>query len=811
MAGCHHPRTRFRWTSGYIRTIFFYLFTILKNAVVIRAMVFMIREHTMNTSLKKIGFLALVMSISGLAPQCVLAVSDEQSSGSDDPVIFADPMIGTAPPGHTYPGATVPFGMMQLSPDNGRSGLDWCSGYNYRDSVISGFSHTHLSGTNFGELNDILIMPSVGAVSFDGDVIDFPKRDLRSHFTHENEGASPGYYHVLLTDYHINVELTATQRCGMHRYIFPRSDNSVVFIDLGFSINGDSPTETRLDVEGDTMVSGYRFSTGYANDQKVFFVAKFSKPFKKFAMGVGRTVGVGNRSLTGRNVKGLFRYSTSPGDPLIIKIGISFVSRDGALKNLEREIPGWDFDAIKAAAAALWSQELGKIKIESIDHVAKRIFYSALYHTMLAPVVDSDVDGNYRGADGAIHTAQGYTHYSTFSLWNTFRAEHPLLTIIEKERVGDMIQSLLAFSREGGGLPSWPLLGNEINGRSEYYAAPLIADAFLKGIRTFNVDEAYAALKEKATRAGSEIDMYMKNGFISSDKEIESLSKTLDFAYDDWCIAQLAKVLGNVDDYSTFLKRAGNYKNVYDRGSGFMRPKESDGSWKDPFDPRSSSSRNGDYLEGTAWLYTWFVPHDIRGLITLMGGQEQFIDKLDELFEQPSVLTGDDPSPDITGLLGLYAQGTEPSHHIAYLYDYAGAPWKTQSHIRDIIDSLYTDTPEGLCGNDNCGQLSAWYVFSAMGMYPVNPAEGAYIIGSPYFEKVSIDAGGERPFTLNAKNVSATSKYIQSATLNGNPLNRVYVTHNEILQGAEVVFDMGDNPSMTWGTTESAIPSTDMK
>ncbi len=764
----------------------------------------------MNTLFKKIGFLVFVVGVIGLVLQCVLGVSYSQRLGSEDPVTYVDPMIGTSG-GHTYPGATVPFGMVQLSPDNGRSGPDWCSGYYYRDSVIAGFSHTHLSGTNFGELYDILFMPSVGVVSFDANVIDFPRRDLRSRFSHQNEEASPGYYRVLLTDYNVDVELTATQRCGVHRYTFPRSDNSVVLIDLGFSINSDQPTETRMNVDNDSVISGYRFSTGYANDQKVFFIAKFSKPFKKFALGVGRTLGVGNRSLTGRNVKGVFKYSTSPGDPLIIKVGISFVSYEGALKNLDREVPRWDFDAIREAAKVRWSKELSKIKIETLDLVAKRIFYTALYHTMLAPVIDSDIDGNYRGADGAIHIAREYTHYSTFSLWDTYRAEHPLLTILQKDKVGDMIQSLLAFCREAGTLPSWPLFGNEIHGASENYTAPVIVDAYLKGIRSFNIEEAYAMLKQKATRSESDLDQYVKNGFIPADKEIESVSKTLDFAFDDWCIAQLAKVLGNVDDYSEFLKRAGYYKNVYDRGSGFMRPKLSDGSWKDPFDPRFSASRNDDYTSATAWQYTWFVPHDIRGLIGLMGGQERFVEKLDELFEQEPTITGDNPSSEITGLLGLYAHGTAPSHHIAYLYDYAGMPWKTQSRIRNILDSLYQDTPEGLCGNDDCGQLSAWYVFSAIGFYPVNPAEGAYIIGNPYFENVLIETGGGKPFIVTAKNVSNTSKYIQSATLNGNQLNRLYVTHNEILQGAIVVFEMGEDPNMTWGVSEVAIPPPEMR
>jgi predicted alpha-1,2-mannosidase len=769
----------------------------------------------MNTTCRKIGFLALAMSIGAYIPQSVLAVSLNQRSGNENPIVFVDPMIGTSAQGHTYPGATVPFGMVQLSPDNGRSGIDWYSGYHYRDTVIVGFSHTHLSGTNFGELNDILFMPSVGAVSFSEDVIDFPRRDLRSRFSHDNEGASPGYYRVLLADYNIDVELTATQRCGVHRYTFPRSDNSAVLIDLGFSINSDMAVETRLDVESDSVVSGYRFSTGYANDHRVYFVAKFSKPFKKFALGVGRTLGVGNRSLTGRNVKGVFRYSTSPSDPLIVKVGISCVSHEGALKNLEAEVRGWNFDAVREAAAAEWSKELNKIKIVTLDHVAKRIFYTALYHTMLAPVVDTDVDGKYFGADATIHTAAGYTHYSTFSLWDTFRAEHPLLTILHRERVGDMIQSLLAFAREAKKLPSWPLFGNETNGMGGYEIASVITDAYLKGIRTFNTDEAFSMLKQRATEHGTDLDQYMdqyiNNGYVCGDKEIESVSKTLDFSFNDWCIAQLAKAFEAVDDYYGFLKRAGNYKNLYDRGTGFMRPKLSNGSWKDPFDPRFSVNRNDDYTAATAWQYTWFVPHDIQGLIGLMGGPEQFVERLDQLFEEDPIITGDDPSPEITGLIGLYAHGTEPSHHIPYLYCYAGAPWKTQSRVRQVLDSLYLDTPEGLCGNEGCGQLSAWYVFSAIGMYPVNPASGVYIIGSPYFENVSIETGGGKSFTITARNVSTSSKYIQSATINGNPLNRLYITHNETLQGAAVVFEMGETPNMTWGVNDVAVPPTDMK
>ena len=769
----------------------------------------------MNVLCRKIVFLVLVASIGGFFSQTVPAVALNLRTANEDPIVFVDPLVGTSGQGHTYPGATVPFGMVQLSPDNGRSGIDWYSGYHYRDTIVVGFSHSHLSGTSFGELSDILFMPSVGAVPFTEDIIDFPRRDLRSSFSHEYENATPGYYRVFLNDYGVDVELTATQRCGVHRYTFPQSEQSAVLIDLGFSINSDMAVETRLDIESDSIVSGYRFSTGYANDHRVYFVAKFSKPFSKFALGVGRTLGVGSRSLTGRNVKGVLHYNTSQGEMLVIKVGISSVSREGALKNLEAEVRDWNFNRIRDAAAASWSRELRKIKITSLDHVAKRIFYTALYHTMLAPVIDTDVDGRYYGADAQIHTAQGYTHYSTFAFWDTFRAQHPLLTILHRERVGDMIQSVLAFAREAKKLPSWPLFGNEANGMGGYEAAPIIVDAYLKGIRTFNTDEAFSIMKQRATRYGTDADQYMEqyinSGYVFGDKEIESVSKTLDFSFNDWCIAQLAKALEAVNDYYGYLKRAGNYRNLYDDGTGFMRPKLSDGSWKKPFDPRFSVNRNDDYTAATAYQYTWFVPHDIQGLIVLMGGAEQFIERLDQLFEEDPIITGEDPSPEITGLIGMYAHGTEPSHHIPYLYCYAGAPWKTQARVRQILDSLYLDTPDGLCGNDGCGQLSAWYIFSAIGFYPVNPASGVYIIGSPYFDTVSIETGGGREFTLTAKYLSGTTKYIQSATINGNPLNRLYITHNEILQGAEAVFDMGDAPNITWGVNDVAVPPTDMK
>ena len=748
----------------------------------------------------QIGAAILILVVSALK------ISAQDKTSRFNPDKFVDPFIGTAKHGHTFPGAVVPFGMVQLSPDNGTSGWDWCSGYNYADSVIIGFSHTHLSGTGIGDLCDILFMPAILSANTNADSTKLI--NLHSYFSHKDESASPGYYSVLLKSFNIKAELTATKRAGFQKYTFPKSNNSVIVLNLGHSLNWDKTTKDSLKILNDNTIAGYRFSTGWAKDQRVFFAAKFSKPFKSYLIYIDNKIENNEKASTGKYVIGVFKFITKPGEVIYVKTGISSASAEGAMENLDKEIPGWNFSKVKYAAADSWRKELSKIKIETPDKDLEKTFYTALYHTMIEPSLFSDIDGKFKGADGKVHKAKGYNQYTVFSLWDTFRAEHPLFTIIEQNRVNDFVRSMLAHYEETGLLPVWELEGNETNTMIGYHAVPVIADAILKGFHGFNIEEAFKAMKTSAMQDHFGLKYYKKMGYIPADKENESVSKTLEYAYDDWCIAQTAKCLHKDQNYNYFMKRAGFYKNLFDKSTGFMRGKDSDGKWVVPFDPRFSNHQHAVYTEGDAWQWDWFVPQNVNGLINLMGGKEKFVSKLDSLFSQSSIVEGSHSSPDISGMVGQYAQGNEPSHHIAYLYDYAGKPWKTQKVVRHICEDLYTDSTDGLCGNDDCGQMSAWYVFSSIGFYPVNPAQGIYVIGSPMFNKVTIDVGRGKKFIVEAQNASKENKYIQSAELNGKKINRTYIYHKEILDGGTLIFKMENKPNKFWGNlNEDAPPS----
>jgi putative alpha-1,2-mannosidase len=1006
---------------------------------------------------------------------CVLAYSAAPGqSGTPKLVDYVDPFIGTGGHGHTYPGASVPFGMVQLSPDAGKSGWDWCSGYHYSDTGLVGFSHTNLSGTGAADLGDILFMPSTSSRNYD--------ESYRSPFSHQREHAEPGYYSVYLSDSRITVELTTTARAGFHRYTFPSSDSARVYVNLKYG-QDDVPIDTHMKIEGPALVTGYRFSSGWAKDQMIFFAARFSRPFSHAAMGSGGTLDGAAAEAKGKDVKGVFFFPARKDTILLVKIGISAVSVEGALKNLDGEIPGWDFDSVRSAAGASWEKALSKVRVTSPRPEFLRTYYTALYHAMLAPTLYCDIDGKYRGADLAVHQGVGFQNYSTFSLWDTYRAAHPLYTIIDPGRVSSMVESMLAFEREGGLLPVWPLQANETNTMVGYHSVPVIADAYLKGIRGFDPQEALAAMKKSAFQDGhglryynltppalslplaekrdgtSQLEDYAsalvvsgymrtvtgetmgyhsshplakvalieragdgkrpiawetqaipqkvaepyvtfvwlagiasgkgahrfelsvndsswfsftsakdasmkqwrvrgKNGaalsfktdmvdgygdffgnmvmrlpasalipgkpatvrivgekadspdwimvfeyslqpriivgnefalthehgapmqfikvdiehlgkpvgavittkgakpiqgdvlaglntfyltvpavkketpvtvnvaldgkparqdtmmlkpvrpfgYIPADKENESVSKTLEYAIDDWSIAQMAKALGKKDDYQLFLKRAANYRNLFDKKTGFMRGRNFDGSWVTPFNPRFSTGKQPEYTEGNAWQYTWLVPQDVAGLVQLMGGIPKFEKMLDSLFNQSSDLTGTGAPPDVSGLIGLYAHGNEPSHHIAYLYDYIGVPWKTQELTRRIMDSFYRPEPDGLAGNEDCGQMSAWYVLSALGFYPVNPTDGTYEIGSPMVDRADIEVGEGKTFTIAARNMSPANKYIQSAKLNGVPLDKPWITHRDLQKGGTLEFVMGDKPNKRWGASLSSAP-----
>ncbi|WP_035141556.1 GH92 family glycosyl hydrolase [Flavobacterium daejeonense] len=700
---------------------------------------------------------------------------------------YVNPFIGTDGPGNTYPGATVPYGMVQLSPDIGIPGWDRIAGYFHKDSIITGFSHMHLTGTGAGDLYDILVMPTNSR---------FVKRIKSnnfmpfSSFSHLKEKASPGYYAVELLDFDIKAELTTTARTGIHKYTFPKDDASQIHIDLGYALNWDAPTKTYIKVVDSTTIEGFRKSTGWAKDQRVYFVMKFSKPFESYQI-------YKNDSLTISPVEAvktkiILNYKTADNDQIILKTGLSTASIDGAYKSLAVETPDFDFEKYKAKARNLWEKELQKIQVTTKDTVKKRIFYTMMYQSMLAPTLLSDLNGDYKGANGKIEKAIGFDRYDTFSLWDTYRAAHPLYTILQSKRVSSMINSLLAHYKETGLLPVWSLQGNETNMMIANHAIPVIVDAYFKGIKNFNVALAYKACKESAMVDSRQLDSYKTLGFIPVDESGEnwSVSKTLEYAYDDWCLAQFAKALNQYDDYKYFLNRSENWRNLYDTKSTFMRPKLKNGQFINEFVPKEYTAY---FCESNAWQYFWSVPQNIEGLIKVVGGNTGFEQKLDSMFSlKPSA---EDKLPIFsTGMIGQYAHGNEPSHHVAYLYDYIGKPWKTQKLVREILETQYKNEPNGHCGNEDCGQMSSWYVLSSLGFYPVNPAQSIYVFGSPMFDSATINLENGKKFRVEATNNCDKNIYIQSVALNGKIIHRNYITHKEIMQGGTLVFTMGDSP-----------------
>lgn len=1015
-------------------------------------------------------------SLRALAPLIIavcVAAPFRDAAGQDGhtAVSYVNPMIGTGGHGHTSPGASIPFGMIQPGPDAGKSGWDWCSGYHYSDSSLAGFGHTHLSGTGCGDLGDILFVPGTSSRIL--------AKGYRAPFSHKEERASPGYYAVRLLDSRVLVELTATCRAAFHRYTFPAGDSARVAIKLGYG-QDDITTSALCGLQGDSVLVGYRLSNGWAPNQRVYFAARFSRALRSISYFDEGTPLPRVPVARGRSVTAVLRFAVPSGGTLLMKVGISAVSSAGALENLDAEIRGWEFDDVREQAADAWEILLGRVQVRGTERV-KSVLYTALYHAMLAPTLFGDVDGRYRGGDDSIHHAHDFDNYSTFSLWDTFRAAHPLYTIIDPDRIAHMVRAMLAFSRESGFLPVWPLAGNETNTMIGYHAVPVIADAIRKGIGGFDAREAFEAMKKSAlrnhrglqyyapwvvrfpsavasagtattasavvlnaykrslsgdtlsyhsalpavTRAlivradgktppiewasapvpagatgcsfawhagmaagkgahrfefsingtrvaefttapsssrtgwsvrgekgvtlsfrastadwfgdlfgtmvvtiprglvkpgsvpkfrvsaeqagspdwfmtfthpfvpgmslsnefgtvreegrvsqlvrvdiqhiGSSVNATLEAGgegpvpvmvnpgvtsvwlrvppvtadtpvrvrlvsgtrelrsgsltvrpihpigYIPADKEPESVSKTLEYAYDDWCIAQVARALGDTVDTALFTARSGYFRNVYDRSTGFMRGKNLDGSWRTPFDPRFSTQKQPEYTEGNAWQYSWFVPHDVEGLISLMGGRDLFTARLDSLFNQSSDLEGTGAPADVSGLIGMYAHGNEPSHHIAYLYALAGKPWKTQELVRRILRTMYAPAPDGLCGNEDCGQMSAWYVLSALGFYPVNPAGGLYIIGSPAVESAVLDVGGGRSFTVRATNMSDGNVYVQSVTLNGTSMDRVYLRHEEIMAGGTLEFVLGAAPNTRWGSSIDSVPSSTSK
>lgn len=711
---------------------------------------------------------------------------------------YVNPFIGTAGHGHTFPGAAYPFGMVQLSPDTGLEGWDWCSGYHYSDSSIIGFTHTHLSGTGRSDLMDVMIMPAVGEVKLNAGTKENPDEGYRSRFSHDEEWALPGYYKVNLKDYNIMAELTATPRCGFHQYTFPESEQSHIILDLSHHYSTDTIKLLSLDVVDNQTITGMRRTKGwgepgelYWSNQQVFFAVRFSKPFDSVDVALDNGF-IQENNAEGKNVKAVVNYKTTDNEKIFVKVGISAVSVENALLNLDAEIPAWDFEKTLADVQNEWENQLSKIQVDAPEK-EKTIFYTALYHSLLAPYLFNDVNKEYLGFDGKIHIAENFNNYTVMSLWDTFRAANPLFTLLEPGKVNDIVQSMLAQYDQYGLLPVWSLWASETNCMIGYHAIPVIVDAYFKGIRDYDIEKVYEAMKTSAMQDNFGVKQLKEYGYIPYDKYNKSVSTALEYCYDDWCIAQMAKDLGKMEDYNYFMNRSQSYKTYFDKENRLMNGFSSDGKFRRPFDPFFSSYGECDWVEGNSWQYSFFAPHDIEGLISLWGTNKEFAEALDTLFTIHSNLSGDAPI-DITGLIGQYAHGNEPSHHVAYLYNYADQPYKTQERVHQIMTELYTEKPDGLCGNEDCGQMSAWYVYSAMGFYPVNPAEGKYIFGKPLLNEATVYAG-KKPFNMIAHNLSDENIYVQSIKLNGKDYKKYYIAHEDIVQGGTLEFFMGNQKS----------------
>lgn len=711
---------------------------------------------------------------------------------------FVNPLIGTSGHGHTFPGATVPFGMVQLSPDTYNEGWDWCSGYHYSDSSIMGFSHTHLSGTGRGELLDILLMPTTGQVKFQPGTRENPDSGYRSRFSHKNEIAKAGYYSVLLDDYKIKAELTATRRAGFHRYTFSKDELGNLVIDLNHGVKTDLILNGRIEIINDSLIVGSHRSKGWGEDgekyfveHEVFFALKLSQPLRKVSFLVDGDTIENIKEVQGKIVKANLVFYIQKQNPLLIKVGISAVDIKGAINNVDTEIPDWDFEKVKVQASNEWNSLLNTFQVKDQNKANKETFYTSLYHACLAPYTSSDADGRYMGFDHKIHQAKNFTHVTGISLWDTFRAANPLYTLISPSKVTDIINSMLAQYDEYGLLPVWPLCNSETNCMMGYHSVPVIVDAYLKGIGGFDAEKAFEAMKKSAMQNDFDISYLKQYNYIPRDlAPIFSVTRTLEYAFDDYCIAQMAKKMGKTEDYNYFSKRGKAYENLFDASIGFMRGKDSKGNFRADFDPYNAVNANSDFIEGNSWQYTWFVPQNIQFLVNGMGGKAGFVKKLDALFSVNSKLDKNTPM-DVSGLIGQYAQGNEPSHHVAYLYNYGGTPWKTQERIHQIMTKFYSNKPDGLCGNEDMGQMSAWYVFSALGFYPVNPADGNYVFGTPLFSEVSINLPNKKTFTVIAKDLSDQNIYIQKVVLNGKEDDRGYISHQQILDGGTLEFQMG--------------------
>lgn len=752
---------------------------------------------------------ALVLAC-GIGTMLLVACSADVAVEKDY-AASVNPFVGTGGHGHTFPGAVVPNGMIQPSPDTRIDGWDASSGYYYEDSLMNGFSHTHLSGTGCADYGDFLLMPTVGEQVCNPQ--DFSKQNLpfASNFSHVSEVAEPGYYSVFLDRYGVRAEMTATKRAALHRFTFPETEKAGFILDLDYSIQHQTNLDMQVEVVSDTEIRGHKLSQYWAFDQQLSFYAKFSKPFTYEVL---RDTLIDQNGKKQPRCKVLLQFATQKDEQVMVKMAVSAVDMEGAQKNLEAEIPGWDFEGIRKSARQAWNNYLSKIDVTTAEQDDKTIFYTAMYHTAISPNLFTDVDGRYLGMD--LKTHQGDVNqpvYTTFSLWDTFRALHPLLSIIDPAKNNDYIRSLLLKAQEGGVLPKWELAGNYTATMIGYHAASLMADAYTKGYADFDLNEAYKACIRAAEYDTTGIKCpelvlpvlmpmarYYKNtlGYIPCDRENESVAKALEYAYDDYCISILAEAVGDYKNQEKYAKFAKAYELYFDPSTRFMRGLDSKGKWRTPFNPRASNHRNDDYCEGTAWQWTWFVPHDVEGLVGLMGGEDAFVGKLDSLFTASSQMEGEVVSADITGLIGQYAQGNEPSHHVIHMYNYVNRPWQTQELLDRVFKEQYRNDPDGLSGNEDCGQMSAWYILNSMGFYQVCPGKPVYSIGRPIFDKVVINLPENKTFTITALNNSKENKYIQAVKLNGKDLVTPFFEHKDMINGGTLEFVMTNQPTQ-WG------------
>ena len=724
---------------------------------------------------------------------------------SGTPASYVKPLIGTFGEGNTYPGAVAPFGMIQISPDTEDELWETASGYEYSDSSIIAFSLTHFSGTGIPDLGDIRFMPQIGKPWFVEGPKSNPDSGYRARYSHADESASAGYYSVKLNDNNVRVECATADRSGFLRFTFPQTDSASILVDLSRNLRWNV-IWSNIRIVNDSTICGYHLVNGWAKERYVYFTAVFSRPFDSCSIiSNGKRVYYNGYRFSskyesaGKNLQFLANFKTKKDEKILVKVAVSAVSTDNAILNMNTELTHWNFEKLVQETAQKWNNELSKVQIDGTQE-QKETFYTALYHAFLTPILYQDVNGEYRGLDQNIHQAKGFTNHAIFSLWDTYRAIHPLFCLLQPERNADMINSMLAHYDQSADhlLPVWSLSGNETWCMIGYHAVPVIVDAYMKGIKGFDVNRAYDAIKTTAMNPDYDnVKTYASLGWVPFDKENESVSKTLEYAYDDFCVAQMAKSLGKTADYDYFLKRSMAYKNLFDKTTMLMRGRDSKGNWRTPFNSHEYI-QGGDFTEGTSWQYTWYVPQDINGLIGLYGGNKKFVQKLDSLFTFTDNSSAN--MDDVQGRLGEYWHGNEPSHHIIYLYDFAGQPWKAQELVHKVMKTQYGNKPNSLSGNDDCGQMSAWYLFNAMGFYPVCPGSNYYAFGSPNLKKAVISLTANKTFSITADNLTEQNIYIQKVMLNGKVWNKPYFSYDELKNGGELVFTMGSKPNKKWGT-----------